>query len=312
MQTILFATGIRGSERCWKKLVNAGSFYGVQTIILGGDLVGGKIFLIEGAKNGYWTAGWDQEDIRTRDKAIISELESRARDAGFYPHRVNPEEGEVLRTSAQARDKLLQKLINLSVSSWLKQAREKLAGSGRRLLVLSGGADPPYLGELFPDSDTVIWAQDKVLHLDNGCPVINQGFSEPTAWKRAWEMEEDLLLDALESQISEISDVYRAVFNLHAPPFDSGLDDVPVGEIPNTALTGPRYAPMGSRAVRRVIEKYQPLLSLHGLTQGSRRQTHLGRTLCLNPGSLCGMGILSGFLISLDAQGIRSFQPVHG
>ncbi|MFP4110097.1 MAG: hypothetical protein ACOCVE_04850 [Desulfovermiculus sp.] len=312
MQTILFATGIRGSQRCWKKLINAGSFYGVQTIILGGNLTGGDIFLIEQCKAGYWTARWDRENIRTSDAATIAELESQARDAGFYPHRATSEEGEVLRSSAEARDKLLRKLITKSISSWLKQSRKKLAGSGKRLFVLSGGADPPYLGELFPDSDTVIWAQNKVLQLENGCPVINQGFSEPTPWKGTWEMEEDRLLDLLETQISEISDIYRAIFNMHAPPFNTGLDDVPADELPETGPMGARYAPMGSRAVRRVIEKYQPLLSLHGLTQGSRRQTRLGRTLCLNPGSLCRLGILSGFLISLDARGIHSFQPVQG
>jgi 4-aminobutyrate aminotransferase-like enzyme len=43
--------------------------------------------------------------------------------------------------------------------------------------------------------------------------------------------------------------------------------------------------PVGSEAVRRVLERHQPMLGLHGHIHESRGAVRLGRTLSINPGS---------------------------
>ena len=40
---LFFATDIHGSEICWKKFINAGKWYEVDTLILGGDMTGKAI-----------------------------------------------------------------------------------------------------------------------------------------------------------------------------------------------------------------------------------------------------------------------------
>jgi uncharacterized protein len=40
---IFFATDIHGSERCFRKFLNAARFYGVDAILLGGDITGKMI-----------------------------------------------------------------------------------------------------------------------------------------------------------------------------------------------------------------------------------------------------------------------------
>jgi len=40
LSRIFFATDIHGSERAFRKFTNAGKFYGVDALILGGDLTG--------------------------------------------------------------------------------------------------------------------------------------------------------------------------------------------------------------------------------------------------------------------------------
>jgi len=40
---LFFAADVHGSEICWKKFVNAGEFYGVDVLILGGDMTGKAI-----------------------------------------------------------------------------------------------------------------------------------------------------------------------------------------------------------------------------------------------------------------------------
>ena len=55
----------------------------------------------------------------------------------------------------------------------------------------------------------------------------------------------------------------RAIFNLHVPPYDSGLDTA--YEIDNNSLVvrngKPHEIPVGSTAVRQILEEYQPVLS---------------------------------------------------
>jgi len=49
---LFFATDVHGSELCWKKFINAGKFYGVDVLILGGDMTGKAIVPIIAQGNG--------------------------------------------------------------------------------------------------------------------------------------------------------------------------------------------------------------------------------------------------------------------
>ena len=68
----------------------------------------------------------------------------------------------------------------------------------------------------------------------------------------------------------------------------------------------------GSTAVRQAIEKYQPLLSLHGHIHESRGETKIGRTVAINPGSEYGEGVLRGAIITLSGDNVESVQLTSG
>ena len=70
---------------------------------------------------------------------------------------------------------------------------------------------------------------------------------------------------------------------------------------------GMETASVGSTTVRQVIEKYQPLLGLHGHIHEAKGVAKIGRTVCVNPGSEYTEGILKGFLAELDEKGIRDY-----
>ena len=38
--TVYYASDIHGSDRLWRKFVNAGRFYGADVLIMGGDITG--------------------------------------------------------------------------------------------------------------------------------------------------------------------------------------------------------------------------------------------------------------------------------
>jgi len=58
--------------------------------------------------------------------------------------------------------------------------------------------------------------------------------------------------------------------------------------------------PVGSAAVRNVIERHQPLLGAHGHVHESRAVAKVGRSLCFNPGSEYSEGVLRGALVVLE------------
>jgi len=70
--------------------------------------------------------------------------------------------------------------------------------------------------------------------------------------------------------------------------------------------------PVGSKAVKKMIEKYQPLLGLHGHIHESSGSIRIGRTYCVNPGSEYAEGILRAFLIELKGNEIRRLQRIEG
>ena len=74
----------------------------------------------------------------------------------------------------------------------------------------------------------------------------------------------------------------------------------------------PILTSVGSTAVRSAIEKFQPLLGLHGHIHESKGSIKIGRTLCVNPGSEYSEGVLKGVMMNLDEKGVRSFQFTSG
>jgi hypothetical protein len=71
--------------------------------------------------------------------------------------------------------------------------------------------------------------------------------------------------------------------------------------------------PLGSTAVRGVIEKHQPTLSLHGHIHEARGNARIGKTLCINPGSSYEQGELLGAVVDLEGgKKIKRFVMTSG
>ena len=68
---------------------------------------------------------------------------------------------------------------------------------------------------------------------------------------------------------------------------------------------------VGSSAVRAVIEEYQPLLGLHGHVHESSAAEHLGRTLCINPGSEYTNGTLMCAIVVIADTDVK-YQLISG
>ena len=144
------------------------------------------------------------------------------------------------------------------------------------------------------------FAEGKVVDLD-GFYLASMGYTNPTPWDTFREAPEADIAEGSRTWSAQIPDMERAIFNFHAPPFDSGLDSAPaLDENLRPTHGGAVMKPVGSTAVRDAIVTHQPMLSVHGHIHESRGVTKMGRTLTINPGSVYTDGVLQGAVIDLN------------
>src|SRR3989304_5658701 len=75
---VFFVTDVHGSERCFKKFLNAGKFYKANAVMLAGDITGKMIVPIVKQPDGTYLSSYAGSDLRCK-----SEVEERLSDAGI-------------------------------------------------------------------------------------------------------------------------------------------------------------------------------------------------------------------------------------
>jgi Icc-related predicted phosphoesterase len=308
---VFFATDLHGSEMCWRKFLNAAKFYEADVLICGGDMTGKAIVPIVQENGGFTlTLGGEHQAVAVER---VEEVEAQVRRKGYYPLRMTPERLHELDEDPAKRTQTFQQVMLDGVERWMNMAGEKLRGSGIRLFVCPGNDDELEVDDVIRRSDYVELGEGRMVEID-GFTMISTGWSNRTPWNTHREETEEELGERIEAMASQISDQSKAIFNLHCPPYKSGLDEAPAIDAELRLLHGGRaLRPVGSTAVRAVIERYQPLISLHGHIHESKGAVKLGKTLSINPGSSYEEGMLMGAIVQLDAKkGIKSYQLVNG
>ncbi len=311
MPRVFFATDLHGSEMCWRKFLNAAKFYDADVLICGGDMTGkAMIPIVE--ENGHYTVtiASDRQVVGANQ---VGDIENQIRRRGYYPLHVTPERLQELDQNADVRKVTFQQIMLDGVRRWMDMAAEKLRGSGVRIFVCPGNDDEMEVDDVVRESDMVELGEGRMVEID-GFTMISTGWSNHTPWNTHREETEEKLGERIEAMARNVSDFSHAIFNLHCPPFRSGLDEAPAIDADLKLLHGGRaLRPVGSTAVRQAIEKHQPLLSLHGHIHESKGAVKLGKTLSINPGSSYEEGMLMGAIIQLDPKkGIKSYQLVNG
>ena len=298
---IFFATDIHGSEICWRKFLNAAAFYKADMVILGGDVTG-KVMIPIVEHNGYWQVTVRGESMRIESREALADVQTQIRNRGSYPALVSPDELQHLSEQEGEVDRRFSVEMMHSLDRWLDMADTKLRG-GQIGCVLNGGNDDIFeIDEMIESSTCVTFAEGKVLDL-GGFSMVSMGWTNPTPWDTFREAPEDDLAQKIESVAQHVPDMGRTIFNFHAPPYGTGLDEAPaLDETLRPIHGGAVMKPVGSMAVRDAINKHQPLLSVHGHIHESRGVKKMGRTLAMNPGSVYGDGVLQGAVIELDAK----------
>ena len=312
---LYYASDIHGSEKLWRKFLNAASFYDVDVLVMGGDLTGKALVPVVERKPGRWVARAFGREQKAKSEDQLEELERRLRLNGFYPLRCSPEDFARLAEDERYRDDRFKAAMRIELERWLRIGHEKLRGTAVVCYVMPGNDDEWDIDSVLDDPpEPIVACEGRVVDV-NGLQMLSSAWANPTPWASPRELPEDELLEKLEKLTAELEEGRDAIFNLHAPPFDTGLDLAPeMTEDLRVVTEGgePKMSPVGSQAVRTVIERHQPLLALHGHIHESRAATTIGRTLCINPGSAYSEGVLDGVVVDISATGIESHQLVSG
>ena len=298
---VFFATDIHGSEICWRKFLNAASFYKADIVILGGDVTG-KVMVPITEHNGYWEVVLGGERVRLESREALAEAERQIRNRGSYPAVMPPDELAQLSREEGAVDRRFSKEMIASLDRWLDMADGKLRG-GEIPCLLNGGNDDIWeIDDVIDSSPNVTFGEGRLIDL-GGFHLVSMGWTNPTPWNTFREAPEEELAAKIEAVANLVPDMERAIFNFHAPPYGTGLDEAPALDATlRPTHGGAVMKPVGSRAVKDAIDRYQPMLGVHGHIHESRGIKKMGRTLAINPGSVYGDGVLQGAVLELDAK----------
>ncbi len=313
MTRIFFATDVHGSEVCWKKFISAGKFYEANILILGGDMTGKAIIpIIAQGQDKFKVTLLEQETV-LKGKDEVDKMVGTVRNRGYYPYVTDPDEVAELSAAPERLDTLFLKETLTTMQRWMEYADSKLEGSGVRCYVCPGNDDVFEIDPVIAASKHVRSVEGQVIELDPQHEMASSGWSNPTPWNTHREEPDEALHQRLEAVIGSVRNIPNAVFNFHAPPFGSGLDDAPeLTKDLRPAYAGRSLVPVGSKAVLEAVEKYKPLLGLHGHIHEGKGSRKFGRTLCINPGSMYEQGILHGVWADLKEKSLGNYVLTTG
>lgn len=313
---IFFSADIHGSERCFRKWLNAARSYRCQALIFGGDLAG-KILqpIVDLGAGRYQTEMYGQ--LLTADApSELAAIIDRIRNAGRYEVIVTPDEKQALDASPEMVRETFIRVARASATRWLELADERLREVGIPAFMMLGNDDFTEMQDVFTGSERVTNPEDRVVELPGGFEMISLGYSNPTPWASPRELSEPDLATRLEAMASHLQDPGKSILNVHVPPQGTHLDQAALLDETFTPIVKAgrvQIGGVGSTSVRGLIEHYQPMLSLHGHIHESPGMSRIGKTIAINPGSEYMDGILKGAIVTFDPRkGVKGWQLVQG
>ncbi len=317
---LFFSTDLHGSERTYRKFINAGKFYQANVLIMGGDITGKLLIPIIKDKNGNFRATLQGTTEHFTTEADLGGLLERLATLGFYHKIMEEEEFKALQAQPDEIDKLFHQLARERLSEWVDLAETRLAGTGIKCFVTGGNDDDPaVLDAIHREGTKAFFAcENMVAQVDENSAMISLGYSTPTPWKTPREVTDEELGSMIDNLVKNVADMQSCIFNFHDPPVDSTLDTCPMldwnTDPPQPIIKAGQMVMYGagSKSVRRAIETYQPMLGLHGHIHEAQAVAKIGRTTCVNPGSEYGEGTLRGCLINISAGVVESYQMTKG
>jgi len=312
---VFFITDVHGSTRCFKKFLNAAKFYKANILVLGGDLTGKILIPIVDQGDGTYKCRYEGNELLLRNTKEVDGVVARATDAGLYTRIMTRKEFEETSADPKNVTAAFNKAMVGRVAEWMRLAEERLGNSDVKCYISPGNDDFFDVDPVLDSSSYVINPEEKVVSLDGEHEMITLGYTNHTPWHSPREVDEEELGRKIESMAAGVKNMRTAIFNIHVPPIDTPIDKAPMVDENLKVVVRSGQVEMisaGSTACRAAIEKHQPMLGIHGHIHESHGFVMIGKTLCANPGSDYGEGVLRGFLTEIEGDRIKSHMLTTG
>lgn len=290
---LLHASDLHGSNLCFSNLIAIAKSRRPRFIVISGDLTGKSLTPVVPVGGSKWKSRFGGEDRTLKEGANLYEYEEDVSNSGSYPIRVSEAEAESLRNNRAELDKRLSEERQKRLLNWIDFADSDLPDEVT-LVMICGNDDPMSVDDAFVHGTRVV-NPDLVGSVEvGGFRFFGESRANETPWDCPRDYPDFDLEEFLTKKLEGHRDFERAIFVFHSPPHASGLDNAPALKDGRPITRGAEtvMTPVGSAAVRRAIERCQPLLGLHGHVHESAAVIPIGRTICSNPGSDYNRGFL--------------------
>jgi Icc-related predicted phosphoesterase len=270
--------------------------------VLGGDIAGKGLVPIR-SDNGSLSAKVRGEMV-TVPRAEEDRLRAEINRLGFYSVITDPPEVERMENEAAYLVGAFERAIIEQIEGWCKLADERLPARVR-CIITPGNDDPKAIDPVLKSAPRIESPEAELVELG---PMLmaSCGDVTPTPWNTEREYPEEELGRRLEAILDPAPPGSKVVVNFHCPPYGTGLDFAAEldSELRPVIRGGrPSIIPVGSKAVRDMIKKYQPVVGLHGHIHESKAAQKIGATMCLNPGSDYSADVLRGAIVDFAQDG---------
>lgn len=312
---MFFASDLHGSNVCFKKFVNSAQFYGADVLVLGGDLTGKAVIPIAEQTDGTFLTFQHGDAMKLASKAELDEFIKRQGNMGFYPTVMSEAEYQAMKADPEAQAALFKNLVLERIREWADIAAQKLKGTDIPLIAIPGNDDFHEIDDILTKAPHFGFHEMQVCEFKGGYQMLFCGGSTPTPWDTEREYSEEQYVARFAELIPQVTDMSRCIFNVHVPPFGTTLDACPkldqnLQVVYEMGMPAQMHA--GCRTLVDVIKAHQPLLGLHGHIHEGRAQINIGKTICINPGSVYPEGILQGAMIILRDGQVRTATLTQG
>jgi uncharacterized protein len=312
---VFFITDVHGSTRCFKKFLNSAKFYRADVLVLGGDLTGKVLIPIVDQGNGTYQCTYEGSQTLLKNKSDVDGLVAKATDSGLYTQLMSRKEFDELSADPKSVKAAFNQAMIGRVGDWIKLAEDRLGKTNVRCYISPGNDDIFDIDSVLSSSTYVINPEGKVVSIDGDHEMITLGYTNHTPWNSPREVDEEELGKKIEGMASQVKGMTSAIFNIHVPPIDTLIDKAPMVDENLKVVVKANQVQMtsaGSSACRKAIETHQPMLGIHGHIHEAKGMVKIGRTVCANPGSEYGEGVLRGFLAQITGDRIDSYILTSG
>ncbi len=305
---VLYATDFHGSNAFFRKFLAAGLQYKAQVLIVGGDVTGKAMVPVVHKGGGRYEGFLFNRREQPSSPAELEKLKQTISNVGFYPLVLEQDEAVTLEADADRMSAVFERAMCDRIRQWLALADEKLTPHGLRMFFMPGNDDLYSIDRVIEEFPSVANPDGRRLWIDDEHELIGVSNANMTPWHCARDLEEEQLEARLTQVAALLERPATALMALHVPPYDSGIDVCPeLDENLKIIARGGQILmkPVGSRAVRRLIERVQPLATLHGHIHEAPGHTRIGRTLCINSGSEYAEGIMKAAILNLERDKVK-------